>query len=83
MKLSENFIKDLYDEVPVSIKFSLIKLLQNSAFKNTINILRKEGWFDWQILSSVKMLILTYRNRIFTSLNLRCNKCLRRLNGNR
>jgi len=70
IKLPEKFVKELYDEVPISIKFSLIRLLQNSTFKNNDNILRKEEWFDWQILSAVKMIILTYRNRIFTSSNL-------------
>lgn len=70
MKLPESFVKELYDEVPVSIKFSLTRLLLNSEFKNTIDTLRKEGWYDWQILSAVKMLILCYRNKMITSLNL-------------
>ncbi len=70
MKLPKSFIQELYDEVPISIKFSLTRLLLNSEFKNIINILRKEGWFDWQILSAVKMLILGYRNRNITSTNL-------------
>ena len=70
MKLPENFVKELYDEVPISIKFSLIRLLQDSEFKNIINTLQKEGWFDWQILSAVKMLILSYRNKKLTSSNL-------------
>ena len=70
MKLPKSFVQELYDEVPVSIKFSLIRLLLNSEFKNTIDTLRKEGWFDWQILSAVKMLILAYRNKMLTSLNL-------------
>ena len=44
--------------------------MQHSAFKNNVNILRNEGWFDWQILSAVKMLILGYRNKMITSLYL-------------
>ena len=70
MKLPKSFVKELYDEVPISIKFSLTRLLLNSEFKNTINTLREEGWCDWQILSAVKGLILAYRNRMITSLNL-------------
>ena len=62
MKLPENFVRELYDEVPISIKFSLTRLLLNSEFKNTIDTLRKEGWFDWQILSAVKMLILGFED---------------------
>ena len=63
MNLPKSFVQELYDEVAISIKFSLTMLLLNSEFKNNINTLRKEGWFDWQILSAVKMLILGYRNR--------------------
>ena len=70
MKLPEDFVKELYAEIPISIKFSLTRLLQDSEFKNNINILRKEGWFDWQILSAVKMLILSYRNNKLMDLNL-------------
>jgi len=70
MELPESFVQELYGEVPISIKFSLTRLLLNSDFKNTIDASRKEGWCDWQILSAVKMLILAYRNKILTSLNL-------------
>jgi len=70
MELPESFVQELYGEVPISIKFSLTRLLLNSEFKNTIDTLRKEGWFDWQILSAVKMPILGYRNKMITSLNL-------------
>ncbi len=64
------FVKELYDEVPKSIRYTLTRLIQNSAFKNNVKILREESWLDWQILSATKMLVLTYRNQNVKNLNL-------------
>ena len=46
MKLPENFIQELYDEVPISIKFSLIRLLSNSEFINILFFSRSDRFIQ-------------------------------------
>lgn len=62
------FIQDCYEEIPSSIRYTLNRLNSNSEFHSTIQILRTEGWCDWQLLGAIKGIILHYRNERYLTI---------------
>lgn len=57
------FIRECYNEIPSSIKYTIKRLKSNPDFLKSIQKLRSEGWRDWQILGAIKSIILTIRTR--------------------
>ncbi|MFX1258822.1 MAG: hypothetical protein ACFFAN_13255 [Promethearchaeota archaeon] len=58
-----DFVQECYENVVISIKYTLKRLKQNSKCLTTINKLRAEEWRDWQLLGAIKTITIVYRTR--------------------
>jgi hypothetical protein len=54
-------LKNRYEKSVVPIRYTLGRLLQEPAFKATINKLKGEGWRDWHVLNAVALATVNYR----------------------
>lgn len=64
--LSEEHVRNRYDNITGSIRHTLGNLSANRAFLNVVKKLKGEGWLDWHILVSVGNITWNYR---FSSLD--------------
>jgi len=60
---SKEAIKNRYERSILPIKYTIKHLSKDPNFKNTVLLLRKEGWLDWHILLAVALAAVNYRAR--------------------
>ena len=58
---AEQALRNRYDNIIPSIRYTLPRLLKSSNFRRTIQSLRAEGWLDWHILTAVSCATINER----------------------
>ena len=58
---SAEHIRNRYQNVSASIKFTLSRLSACAAFLDIVRNLRREGWLDWHMLVSIANITSNYR----------------------
>ncbi len=65
---ADEYLKNRYENVMPSIRFTLPRLLKSEQFHSTVQLLRSQGWLDWHILTAVSAATITERlNKKFLS----------------
>lgn len=63
-------LKNRYEKILPSIRFTLPRLLKIPEFHQTISKLRQEGWLDWHILTAISAATMNERfNRKYAHVN--------------
>jgi hypothetical protein len=58
---AEQALRNRYDNIMPSIRYTLPRLLKTPAFRRTIKSLREKGWLDWHILTAVSCATINER----------------------
>lgn len=58
---AEQALRNRYERIMPSIRYTLPRLLRVPSFRQTIESLRQEGWLDWHILTAVSCATINER----------------------